>query len=360
MLNFTVGWARSGAPNSGDYVGELSFPSPGAPYCEDGCIVELGDVDNCFRSDVPASTGLHRISCDYPAVGKGAQCTPSAADAAHDKTQPPLRCPGFVGEVNGQTKCVGTASKPIPSPSGPGVAQATGKGEGQGNPTAGTKPSSGEGSGTGGAGRTPSTGSGTAAGGPAAAAGSKPDGSTPKPPDGKEQAACGAPGQPKCGIDEGGTPGKFDGDKAALDGWKAAVEANRNTMKDADGGFFNSFNLFFSAPPVVACEPIELPNEQVITRHCEVVEGSYISKYITKAFQEGEKWANRWTKFGDTDIPAPVDLGEFHALDEALKSAAAVYMSGRVDTMHLSRWGDWFYFAFEGQPIGQGGGGCHG
>ena len=87
---------------------------------------------------------------------------------------------------------------------------------------------------------------------------------------------------------------------------------------------------------------------------------SYISKYITKAFQEGEKWANRWTKFGDTDIPAPVDLGEFHALDEALKSAAMVYISGRVDTMHLSRWGDWFYFAFEGQPIGQGGGGCHG
>ena len=53
-------------------------------------------------------------------------------------------------------------------------------------------------------------------------------------------------------------------------------------------------------------------------------------------------------------------MGEFHALDEALKSAAMVYMSGRVDTMHLSRWGDWFYFAFEGQPAGCGGGGCHG
>lgn len=87
---------------------------------------------------------------------------------------------------------------------------------------------------------------------------------------------------------------------------------------------------------------------------------SYISKYITKAFEEGEKWANRWTKFGNTDIPPPVDLGEFPALDEALKSAAMVYMSGRVDTMHLSRWGDWFYFAFEGQPVGCGGGGCHG
>lgn len=274
MLNFTAGWARSATPNSGDYVGELSFPAPGATFCAEGCAVETGNVDNCYRSDVPAPTGLHRISCDYSMVGKGFQCTASAVDAAHDKTQPPLPCPGFVGEVNGQTKCVGTASKPIPPPSGPGVTQATGAGEDKGNPTAGTKPSSGEGSGTGGAGRTPSTGSGTAAGGPAAAAGSNPDGTTPKPDEGKEQAACGAPGQPKCGIDESGTPGKFDGDKAALDGWKSSVEANRNTIKDTDGGFFNSFNLFFSAPPVVACEAIELPNEQVITRHCDVVEGT--------------------------------------------------------------------------------------
>lgn len=274
MLNFTAGWARSGVPNAVDHVGQLSFPSPGAPFCEDGCIIELGDVDDCFRSEVPAPTGLHRISCDYPAVGKGAQCTPSAADAAHDKTQPPLPCPGFVGEVNGETKCVGTASKPIPPPSGPGVGQATGDAEDKGNPTAGTKPSSGEGSGTGGAGRTPSTGSGTAAGGPAGAAGTKPDGTTPRPDDGKEQAACGAPGQPKCGIDEGGTPGRFDGDKAALDGWKSAVDANRGTIKDADGSFFDSYNMFFTAPPVVACEPLELPNEQVITRHCEVVDGT--------------------------------------------------------------------------------------
>ena len=274
MLNFTAGWARSATPNSGDYVGELSFPAPGATFCAEGCAVETGNVDNCYRSDVPAPTGLHRISCDYSMVGKGTQCTASAVDAAHDKTQPPLPCPGFVGEVNGQTKCVGTASKPIPPPSGPGVTQATGATEDKGNPTAGTKPSSGEGSGTGGAGRTPSTGSGTAAGGPAAAAGSNPDGTTPKPDEGKEQAACGAPGQPKCGIDESGTPGKFDGDKAALDGWKSSVEANRNTIKDTDGGFFNSFNLFFSAPPVVACEAIELPNEQVITRHCDVVDGT--------------------------------------------------------------------------------------
>ena len=276
VVNFTAGWARSATPNSGDYVGELSFPAPGATFCVEGCAVETGNVDNCYRSDEPAPTGLHRISCDYSMVGKGTQCTASAVDAAHDKTQPPLPCPGFVGEVNGQTKCVGTASKPIPPPSGPGVTQATGANEDKGNPTAGTKPSSGEGSGTGGAGRTPSTGSGTAAGGPAGAAGSgtKPDGTTPKPDDGKEQANCGAPGQPKCGIDESGTPTKFDGDKAALDAWKSAVEANRATIKDADGSFFDSYSMFFAVPPIVPCEPIELPNDQVLTRQCDVVEGT--------------------------------------------------------------------------------------
>lgn len=83
---------------------------------------------------------------------------------------------------------------------------------------------------------------------------------------------------------------------------------------------------------------------------------SYISKYITKAFEEGEKWVNRWTKFGDCDVPAPVDLGTFASVDEALRQAALVYMGGRVDTMHMSRWQDWFYFAFEGEPVGIKGG----
>ena len=83
---------------------------------------------------------------------------------------------------------------------------------------------------------------------------------------------------------------------------------------------------------------------------------SYISKYITKAFEEGDKWTNRWTRFGDVEIPPPVDLGEFKNVDDALRSAALIYMGGKVDTMHLSRWGDWFYFAFEGQPMEREGG----
>ncbi|WP_406623060.1 hypothetical protein [Acidovorax sp. SDU_ACID1] len=32
---------------------------------------------------------------------------------------------------------------------------------------------------------------------------------------------------------------------------------------------------------------------------------AYLSKYITKAFEEGDKWSNRWTKFGDVEVPPP-------------------------------------------------------
>lgn len=50
-------------------------------------------------------------------------------------------------------------------------------------------------------------GNGGNAGGPSTAAiDATGNGTVDKPGEGKEQAACGAPGQPKCGIDETGTP----------------------------------------------------------------------------------------------------------------------------------------------------------
>lgn len=279
VVNWTIGYTRLpdiSADSTFSAVGTPTFPpSSGGEVCDpkQACQLQVNSPKAVFQSQSPTSSGLYRVSVDLNVTYTGRTCSPGEADQAAlspDAAIPP--CPGFVGEINGVPGCYGTASNPtrndVPAPK-PTEAEA-------GNPAAGEKPSTGEGSGSDGAGRTPSTGNGGPAGGPAAAAGSgtKPDGTIPKPDDGKEQANCGAPGQPKCGIDEGGTPDKFDGDKAALDTWKTDMEANRATIQDADGGFFDSYNVFFSAPAFVPCEPIELPNEVLLTRQCDVVDGT--------------------------------------------------------------------------------------
>lgn len=278
-LNWSLGYTRT--PNI-DNDPNWKFVSPPIKAPSDGLVCD--PVTSCkvalvlaptavWQSLSPTSQGLYRVSVDYDAQHMGESCTPTPAEnaAAHPAADKPT-CPGFIGEVNGVPGCYGTATNPTSND----VPESKPKPPEAGNPPAGKKPDSGEGSGSGGAGRTPSTGDGGPGGGPGAAAGSgkKPDGTTDKPGEGKEQANCGAPGQPKCGIDEGGTPSKFDGDKAALDKWKSDVEANRNTIKDADGSFFDSYSMFFAVPPIVPCEPIELPNEQVLTRQCDVVEGT--------------------------------------------------------------------------------------
>ena len=281
IVNFTVGYTRSQNIDTDPgwkLVGRPNQVAEGGLLCNPASPCELrfngfSDDDKAWQSLAPTPNGLYRVSLDISATVTGKTCTPTESDnAALSKTAPIPPCPGFTGEVNGVPGCYGTASNPTsndrpePKPTTPEA----------GNPAAGEKPSTGEGSGSGGAGRTPSTGNGGPAGGPAAAAGSgtKPDGTTPKPGEGKEQANCGAPGQPKCGIDESGTPTKFDGKGDLLGGWEEGVKTNRATIEKSGTGIFESFNVFFSAPPLAGCEPIELPNDQVITRHCDVVEGT--------------------------------------------------------------------------------------
>lgn len=278
-LNWSLGYTRTpdiDADLSWKFVAPPVKPPSNGMVCDPvtSCQVALVLAPTAvWQSLSPTSQGLYRVSVDYDAQHMGESCTPTDAEraGAHPAADKPT-CPGFVGEVNGVPGCYGTASNPTSSD----VPESKPQAPEAGNPPAGKKPDSGEGSGSGGAGRTPSTGDGGPGGGPAGAAGSgkKPDGTTDKPGEGKEQANCGAPGQPKCGIDERGTPNKFEGDKAALDKWKSDVEANRNTIKETDGSFFDSYSMFFAVPPIVPCEPIELPNDQVLTRQCDVVEGT--------------------------------------------------------------------------------------
>lgn len=253
VMNFTVGWARSGNPDADDHVGKVVFPNQGrGAACVGGCSWDFTDNGvTAYRSAEPfPASGLHRLSVDFTMRGAGTACAESPEDAAASPNAPEPPCPGFVGEVNGVTKCVGTASQPVPPPDGPTAGRQAGGSEDNGNPAAGKKPDSGDGSGSGGPGRTPSAGTGGNAGGPAGAAGgTRPDGTTTKPVEGKEQAACGAPGQPKCSINETGTPdgkGAYDAAKAGLDkaegDYKAGLDAIKNTAdKDTSWGVVPSW-----------------------------------------------------------------------------------------------------------------------
>ena len=261
-LNWTHGYTRT--PNI-DADLNWKFVAPRLKPPSDGMVCD--PVTSCkaamvliatavWQSVSPTSQGLYRISTDYDAQYFGESCTPTEADiAGASPTADKPTCPGFVGEVNGVPGCYGTASNPTSND----VPESKPQPPEAGNPPAGKKPDSGEGSGTGGAGRTPSTGDGGPGGGPAAAAGSgtKPDGTVPKPDDSKEQAACGAPGQPKCSINEAGTPGgksAFDSSNAGLEEGKKGWIAELGKIKDlAAPGWTWTFQL------PSGCTPLDVP-----------------------------------------------------------------------------------------------------
>lgn len=70
---------------------------------------------------------------------------------------------------------------------------------------------------------------------------------------------------------------------------------------------------------------------------------SYIAGYIIKSFQEGELESNRWTKYGDFDVPPAVDLGTFPNAQAMIEGSFALLFDGhRVDVMRFDRWRDWF------------------
>ncbi len=77
---------------------------------------------------------------------------------------------------------------------------------------------------------------------------------------------------------------------------------------------------------------------------------AYISKYVAKDFQEGEKGSNRYSRYGDFEIPAPVDLGRFESALQAVKAMFEITGDLIVFDQHLSRWGDWAYLHAEARP----------
>lgn len=295
IINWTAGWQRS--PSIADNSPFIAPNNPGSTgsVCEGGCTKQFETFAPCpecrsYVSQEPNSQGLYRVSIEFRGRYTGAPCTSSAADnpVRPDESKDP-QCPGYVGEVNGRKGCFGTADKPVrpetnfipsSSPQQPG------------NPPAGAAP-------LGQPGQTPSSGSGGSAGGPAGAAvgpaGSGGSGTVSTSgngsgrvakQDGTEQQECGAPGQPVCAVkvDETGVPAgvatTFDSANSKIDETKGKAEEQLGKAAGtADKGFLETARGLFWAPPVAACEAIQLPPQirsvasSVSIDPCGVVDG---------------------------------------------------------------------------------------
>jgi hypothetical protein len=295
IINWTAGWQRT--PSIGDNSPFIApnNPGPSGSVCEGGCTKQFETFAPCpecrsYVSQQPNAQGLYRVSIEFRGRYTGAACQASATDdpaKPDDSKDPP--CPGYVGEVNGVKGCFGTADKPVRPQTNfipPSTSQQPG------NPPAGAAPG-GQG------GQTPSSGSGGSAGGPAGAAvgpgGSKGTGTVAgsgngsgrvSTQDGTEQQACGAPGQPVCAVkvDETGVPAdatsSFSSATAKVEETKGkADEQLAKASGTADKGFLETARGLFWAPPVAACEAVQLPPQirgvaaNVSIDPCGVVDG---------------------------------------------------------------------------------------
>ncbi|TAG76831.1 MAG: hypothetical protein EAZ24_08235 [Burkholderiales bacterium] len=74
---------------------------------------------------------------------------------------------------------------------------------------------------------------------------------------------------------------------------------------------------------------------------------SYISKYFTKAFSDGEKWSNRWTKFGSIPSTPRVDLGTFPTMFDCIQECFRLCDQNLSIVTTYSRRDDSFVFMLE-------------
>lgn len=77
---------------------------------------------------------------------------------------------------------------------------------------------------------------------------------------------------------------------------------------------------------------------------------SYISKYISKEFAAGEPYTNRYTKYGDFEVPQVINLGTVGSALEAVEVVYSLLGSRVVFNQGYSRFGDWFFLHGETMP----------
>lgn len=268
LFSVTAGYARSNRPNTNDIVINLPID---ANQCDGTCSLTLAPVaDSAWRSQVPASNGLHRITGRFRATYTGGACHSASPNGNPAGPVPP--CPGTLGNVNGAPVCFGTGPAPLPnSPRPPNMPP-----EGHGNPPAGDVPPSGP--------ITPAAGNGGPAGGGSNASipgggseGNQQGDGTPNGtnPDGTGTGSngtgagsgggggigmdpCGLPGTPPCKLDESGTP---TGD-GAYTGATNGVTSNRDQavqgINDAAGASGKSTGWTFTFAFPSGCSEVPL------------------------------------------------------------------------------------------------------
>lgn len=265
---------------------------PGLPptsICYEGCLGVVGSLVDSWSSSEPTATGLYRVSDDYNVTFTNAQCVggsgaPNSTVVAQGASAPP--CDGFLGYVDGKARCVAKV---------PDSGFVGSKGSVIGNPKAGAQ------GGGFAPGNIPATGNGGPSGGPATpndgafrsadgavipkTAASAPTGYK-APVSGSEQAACGAPGQPICGVkvDETGLStkptadglDKIDAAKAALDlGISGAISSEG---KDTSWGLIPTWlTTNASCQPVVLWTmPPKFGSQQIIFDICPQMPTIYL------------------------------------------------------------------------------------
>lgn len=78
---------------------------------------------------------------------------------------------------------------------------------------------------------------------------------------------------------------------------------------------------------------------------------AYLSKYITKAFERGEKFTNRWTKFGSIKQPVRTPMGDWATMGDAMAAMYGSILETQVIvTTFIRAGGGVFWLAAEERP----------
>lgn len=275
FVNFTLGFtddpqlSKSATVNT--YADKFQSLLASGGTCASGagsaCAVTIANdtasLGNAWISASPTSQGLYRVSQDYKVTYTGATCTLTADQKMlTESTDAAPACSGVYGTVNGKGVCVpsGTANRNVLQPIGnsPRKVGNPAAGSNAGLPISARTPTAGSGANDGGP-VTPLDGTPAPVGAPLPSTPGSSSGGGLSPSD--IPAACGAPGQPACKLDETGTPTTAPDMSLKTTELNQQASTQRDTISGSgDKGFFSSWSQFFTVPPLVACEPLALPH----------------------------------------------------------------------------------------------------